>query len=358
MRRVTFALPSLDHGGAQKVFLELAEYYCHQGYAVDLLLLNKVGSLVGRVPEQVNVVDFSMRGNRFLVLIRQLFLVDRWVSREGVGCVLSTVTGMNLFVIVSLFFSSKVKVVIREANSLENVSRGVVLLLMRCLYWRADKVICTSQYCLEQLQSRNFCKLEKLVFLPNPISVEEVLAKSRAPITLTNKNDVYRLVCVSRLVIQKAVDVLIDAVAIMSKKITCELLVIGDGPELERLKIRVQEHDLQGVVTFVGYQVNPYPLMATADLFVLPSRWEGYVNTIIEAMILKLPIVATDCKSGPTDLMRDKLGHSLVPVDDPIALSEAIEIILLSDARPDYSAIVQLHSIDVAGQAYLRLLSE
>jgi len=356
MSRITLALPSLDHGGAEKVFLELAEYYCRQGHDVDLILLNKVGSLVGRIHKDVNLVDFTTQGCRYFSLIKQVYRVNRWVKREGLNSVLSTVTGMNLFMVLTLFFSSGTKLILREANSLENVSGVFVRFLMWCCYRRADKIICTSQYCLEQFEVGGFCSKEKLIYLPNPIAIDSIVDKSKLFSVPKKKTNLYRLVCVSRLVYQKGVDVLIDAVALIDG-FELELLVVGDGPDLELLKKKVLENKLEKVVTFSGYQANPYPFMKSADLFVLPSRWEGYVNTLIEAMALGVPVLATDCKSGPTDLIRSQLGSLLVSVDDPFFLAREIENMHSSNTIPNYTPIIEMHDFSSAADEYLNSLN-
>jgi len=357
-KTLTFALPSLAHGGAQKVFLELAGYYAKLGFKVNLLLLDRDGELSTRVPEGIDVVDFSVASGRIARRLVQFFRVRRWVRDNDVQSVFSTITGMNIFVLFCFSFNKDVRLVIREANSLENVRSGWLLLLMRLFYWRADKVICTSEYCLTQLSTAKICSKAQLQFIPNPFDLVNIRSLAAEPVDdlPLSRRGSKLIVCVGRLVWQKGIDVLLDAVRLLPSEVNYHLLVIGDGPELSVLEDRVISLGLSEKVSLLGYRANPYPYMASADLFVLSSRWEGYVNTVIEAMVLKLPIVATDCKSGPTDLLRDRLGEALVPIDEPAALAEAIEKALQLSSVPDYSSIVQAHSFDITGQSYLSVL--
>jgi len=209
---------------------------------------------------------------------------------------------------------------------------------------------------LEQFEVGGFCSKEKLIYLPNPIAIDSIVDKSKLFSVPKKKTNLYRLVCVSRLVYQKGVDVLIDAVALIDG-FELELLVVGDGPDLELLKKKVLENKLEKVVTFSGYQANPYPFMKSADLFVLPSRWEGYVNTLIEAMALGVPVLATDCKSGPTDLIRSQLGSLLVSVDDPFFLAREIENMHSSNTIPNYTPIIEMHDFSSAADEYLNSLN-
>jgi len=357
-KSLTFALPSLAHGGAQKVFLELAGYYAKSGFKVNLLVLDLTGELSTRVPEGINVVDLSVGSGRIIGRLVQFFRVRRWVRGNGIQSVFSTITGMNIFVLVCFLFNRDIRLVIREANSLENIRSRWLLLLMRLFYWRADKVICTSEYCLKQLGRAQICSKEQLEFISNPFDVEKIRKLSSESVADIPSVDTGHklIVCVGRLVWQKGVDVLLEAVGLLPANLHYHLLVIGDGPERSVLENKAIDLGLFDKVTFLGYRANPYPYMASADLFVLSSRWEGYVNTVIEAMVLKSPIVATDCKSGPTDLLRDRLEEALVPIDEPAALADAIEKTLQFSSVPNYSSIVQAHSFDITGQSYLNVL--
>ncbi|MEO8498454.1 MAG: glycosyltransferase, partial [Planctomycetota bacterium] len=110
------------------------------------------------------------------------------------------------------------------------------------------------------------------------------------------------------------------------------LWLVGNGPLEQELRAFVKDHGLEAHVCFAGYQPNPLPFVKHAQLFCLPSLYEGMPNALIEAMVCGTPVIASDCPSGPREILGDdnKLG-CLVPVADAKALADAI-----ADAMADY----------------------
>ena len=102
------------------------------------------------------------------------------------------------------------------------------------------------------------------------------------------------------------------------------LVIAGDGPEAQRLRDLVDALGLQSRVTLAGNVRNLSALMRCADAFVLPSRYEGFPNVLLEALACGVPSVATDCPDGPRQILADGKYGLLVPRDDPLALAAAI----------------------------------
>lgn len=353
--KIIFALPSLAHGGAQKVFIELVSYLSLQGLDVYLLCLDKEGDLIDRIPEHVNAIYLSstpIDRPAFFKRISQWFKFRKWVENNNVTAVYSTITGMNLFVLSCFFFNKKLSIVIREASSLENIHSKIKLILMRLLYRRANKIICTSKYVKSQLLS--IVKEEKnLLMIPNPIDLNRILQLSKVKLEDMPSNfEGHTLISVGRLIPAKGFDILINAFGQLNNRSTCRLFIIGEGPERPKLEALIKSLALEGQVLLLGYCVNPYPIMSLADVYILSSRWEGYVNTVIEAMALNMTIVATDCNSEPGAILRDELGGALVAIEDSSALARAIEHALLSENKIDYKNVLSRHELSLAGEKY------
>lgn len=358
--RIGFVLPSLAHGGAQKVFVELYSFLQSQDRNVCLACLDQQGELLHRMKSKADVEYFYSRDTAAGIWVRagQLFQLKRWVRKNDVQILYSTLTGMNLFVLMSFLFDRSIKIVVREAASLENVSHPIKLFAMRLLYRRADKIICTSEYVKQQLLKRRVSEKNRMVFIPNPVDMQRVLRMSKVmtgslELSMPRRKHV---ISVGRLIIAKGMDVLIAAISRHSLRNRVRLTIIGDGPEREHLMRMVEDLQLQDTVHFLGYQENPYPYMREADLYVMASRWEGYVNTLVEAMVLKLQIVATDCHSGPGELLKSHLDMKLVEPGNSELLGEAIEKALDEMTVPDYKPLLQLHSMDKVAQSYLSVL--
>lgn len=141
------------------------------------------------------------------------------------------------------------------------------------------------------------------------------------------------LVAMGRLDRQKGFDLLLRAVAALGSHLApWTLTVFGEGKERAALEALRKELGLDGRVCFPGQAQDPHRALATGDLFVLPSRFEGFPNALLEAMACGLPAVAFDCPSGPAEIIRHGEDGWLVPPEDVNALSRALEL-AMSDAE-------------------------
>jgi glycosyltransferase involved in cell wall biosynthesis len=106
------------------------------------------------------------------------------------------------------------------------------------------------------------------------------------------------------------------------------LVLVGQGPLQDELTALARELGISDRVVFAGWQENPFAWMANADLFVLSSRFEGFGNVVIEAMACGLPVVSTDCPSGPSEILAGGDTGILVPVGNARALADAMCAVL------------------------------
>lgn len=162
---------------------------------------------------------------------------------------------------------------------------------------------------------------ERIVVIPNPVDAHEI---HRLSLPLTGRTSRLRLCSVGRLVSAKGFDVLIEALALVRLGGNWELLIVGDGPlraDLERLvrRRRLEEH-----VRFIRAVRNPYPIMASADIAVQASRWEGFGMVILEALALGIPLISTDCPGGVGETLDRGRYGVLVPPDDAAAMADAL----------------------------------
>ena len=168
-----------------------------------------------------------------------------------------------------------------------------------------------------------------------------------------------RLVSVGRLVRKKGFDVLLEAFAIARSEVDCRLVILGEGPERATLLAQAERLGLAYDIDMPGFCANPFALMARAGAFVLSSRWEGFPNALVEAMACGAPVIATDCPSGPHEILDGGKIAPLVPVDDADALGQALLASLSSP--PDTAraqARAQMFSVSAAADQYLAALEQ
>src|SRR5262249_16232047 len=143
----------------------------------------------------------------------------------------------------------------------------------------------------------------RFIELPNLIDTDLVNNYARLPPQLMPR-PVYgpKLLAIGRLAHQKGFDLLFEALAVVRRTHPWTLVLVGGGPEAERLRRLAAQLEIEAAVQWVGAVTNPFPYYHWADLVVLPSRFEGFPNVALEAMACERAVICADCKSGPREL--------------------------------------------------------
>ena len=198
----------------------------------------------------------------------------------------------------------------------------------------ADLVLTMTDRTRRELISNTKLEATKVHVVENPVINDHVLSAltSHSPHRWFNGNEPV-LLGVGRLTTQKGFDILINAISILKKRsqlVKC--LILGEGEDRKMLEQMVRNLGLTENVSLLGHMLNPYPYMAHADLFILSSRWEDPGHAIIEAASLGLPIVTSDCPSGPSELVSNGAGGFIFRNGDSIHLADQVQNAL---ANPD-----------------------
>ena len=142
----------------------------------------------------------------------------------------------------------------------------------------------------------------------------------------------------------------------MRKSISARLLILGEGEDRPALETLVWQLGLEQDVRLAGFVQNPYPYLAQAHLFVLPSRWEGLPTVLVVALYLGAPIVATDCPGGSREILCGGQYGTLVPVDATLSLAKAIENSIEARRTHLPDECWQPYSLDFVLDRYLEML--
>lgn len=325
-RKILFLIPSLSEGGAQRVFSILLVHLDRKFFEPHLGILGDRNEDVSGVPSDVTIHRLKVSRVRY-ALPAILRLV--WELRPQV--ILSTLGNLNLAVIlIRPLMPSGTRLLIRESaiasSLLEDWMRHPRFwkFLYRRLYRRADKVICLSDSMVNDLAEHFNVPHEKLVRIYNPVDIKlvrEMAEYGRNPYSGAGP----QLVAAGRLTRQKGFDVLLDALpSVLQHFPDVRLTILGGGPLQQELREQADRLKLDGVVRFVGFQSNPWPYLRYADLFVLPSRYEGTSNTLLEALALGTRAVVTDCPGGSREIAEGNDAVVFVPPEDALALGQTL----------------------------------
>lgn len=215
-------------------------------------------------------------------------------------------------------------------STIPRLDRADISALPRCaemlsgrVHRRAGRIAAVSAGVRDALVSAFGPRLPSggIVVLPNPADASEI---RRSSMPHAGRNGRLRLCAVGRLVRAKGFDVLVDALSVAHLGRHWELLIIGEGPMRASLEHRIGARGLGDHVRLLGSLDNPYPVLASADIALSASRWEGFGVVVLEALALGVPQVATTCPGGVAEILGDGTYGVLVPPDDPVALAEGL----------------------------------
>jgi glycosyltransferase involved in cell wall biosynthesis len=231
---------------------------------------------------------------------------------------------------------------------------------IRQLYTRADTVISVSHGVAEDFLGLTNTPKDKICVAPNPTIPDNIYDLSQKTIAHPWFQDKTCpiIIGLGRFTKRKDFVTLIKAFALVRLGRSCRLVLVGDGQERDAYVSLGQELGIYDDIYLPGYTNNPYAYMAKADVLALTSKAaEGSPNVLKEAMALGLPVVSTDCPSGPREILHNGQLGQLVPMQDPQSLAAAIEKTLQHPHDPDQlKKAVQPYTIQTSTQKYLQAM--
>jgi glycosyltransferase involved in cell wall biosynthesis len=361
MPKLAIFITYLDGGGVERVLINLARGFVEQGLSIDFVLVKAEGSFVPLIPPEVRVVNLGAK--RLLFSIPPLV---RYLQQNKPTALLCAMEDINVVALWSRRLAGvSTRVVVSVHNTLSEESRNSTQLkkrlapsLVRWFYPWADAVVTVSLGAAEDLM-RLGLPAQSIRVIYNPVVTPELFKKAIEPLKHPwfEPGSVPVILAVGRLEKQKDFPTLIRAFARVRQQRPVRLMILGKGEEQHSLESLVQELGLMADVEFPGFVANPYAYMARASVFVLSSLYEGLPTVLIEAMAGGTPVVSTDCKSGPAEILANGQYGKLVPVGDIQGIAEAI--ISTLEAPPDADILRQKaaeFSLEKAVTEYLQVL--
>jgi glycosyltransferase involved in cell wall biosynthesis len=359
-QRVAIFLAYLEGGGSERVALNLAQGFTERGLAVDLVLQSAKGPRLAQVPNKVNIID--LRAGRMALAV---FPLIAYLRRERPSCLLSLMMHANIIAILSrklarvkthLVISQHLAVGLASCNTGSIRGRYLPLLAKQTYPW-ADRIVAVSKGLADELVCNLGLQRDKIEVIYNPIVTPELLEKAKEPVSHPwfNAGEPPVILGAGRLTKQKDFPTLIRAFARLRREGPVRLIILGEGEDRSELKTLVEELGVVDDVDMPGFVDNSYGYMVGSSVFALSSRWEGLPTVLIEAMALGKPVVATDCPSGPREILNDGQYGTLVPVGDVEGLAAGISSMINNPVEP-LPTWVDRFRPESTIQAYLRAL--
>jgi glycosyltransferase involved in cell wall biosynthesis len=330
-----------------------------QGLRVELVLCKDEGRLKALVPEKLRIID--LRCTRTAHALPKL---ARYLKRTKPSALYTTVRNTNVIAICAAKLSGlNIPVIVRESSTPLSSPKGrsldhIAARLIPWTYGFAHAVIAVSSGVADELLSMSSSLEGRIKVIPSPVISREMLRLSEASITHPwfSSRDMPVIVCAARIERYKGYETLLSAFESLRKRIDAKLVILGNGTLMEATRHKVAALGLSQHVDFLGFVVNPFPYMKHAQACVLASEHEGLPNVLIQAMAFGTPVVSTDCKSGPREILCDGRFGQLVEVGNEAALASALERAVTLPRQTEAQRYVhEKYSACSATSAYLSL---
>ncbi len=326
---IAILLPSLRGGGAERVMLNVGKQLAVENYQIDFVLVKATGRFLDQIPSGINLVDLEARRT-----VTALPALIRYLRSQKPTVVLSSLPHINLAAIVAnLLTRTQTKVVVIEHNTLsQSINHSsqqtarFLPILMRLFYRFANQIVAVSNGVAVDLEQMLKLPKSRLSVIYNPVITPDLLEKANRPIAHPwyQQRRTPVILAIGRLTQAKCFDLLLRSFQKARLQEDANLIILGEGPDRKALEALTDKLNLRDHVQLPGFVDNPYQYIKNSNLFVLSSLWEGLPTVLIEALYLGVPIISTDCPSGPKEILKNGRWGTLIPMKDADALTAAI----------------------------------
>lgn len=335
--KVIIFIPAIEKGGVERNALWTANELAKRGYEVDIVFTRSADGQLEKLNSSVHLIKLQRREIPFL----NQRLVDALAVRREFAAYLARQEKKDTVVLVfqsasiaiNICKKYQIKVICRLSNHPsavkyeKSILRKISELIKPYTYSNADQVIANS----EKL-SQDFGKIihKKVVTIYNPIDLDQIkkAMEEEVPENLKAEAAEFKgrlLITVGRLTRQKDLQTLIRGYGKSKAKNYTMLWIVGDGDERKSIEALIKQLGLENHVHLLGYQSNVYKFLKYGDLFLQTSLYEGCPNALIEAVAAGLPSIATNCLSGPSEVLANGRGGDLISIGNVDELALCID---------------------------------
>lgn len=319
-------LPDLSAGGAERVTITIARILKNNGCDVEFLNIGKdEGEMLTWICPEFKLT--SLNKSRVLLSVPSLVTF----MRENPDAIyFSSREHVNLISLISSKIAA-CKAIVRIPNMPRNVlTKGIsglklniIKSINKFLLNYAKKIIAQNEEMKDQLIDFYELNPDKIIAINNPVDKEYILSQAK-DIENPFKKDEINFLNVCNIAYSKGIDVLIDAWALVKEHIpNAHMYIVGRNSSDYAIELQKKAKKLTDF-TFLGFKSNPYPYLKYCDVFVLPSRMEGFPNVVLEAMCFNKPVASTNCVKVIEEIIKSGRNGYYCNVEDSEALSKCM----------------------------------
>lgn len=319
VKKIVFLINSLESGGAERVVSNLLNNLVDKNDCYLILIHDyKFYNIDSRV--KIITLNESKELSGITKLLRLPILaykLSKIIKKYEFDRIVSFLTRSNYINVLSnIFIKHKTIINERAMPSLQyqyGLNGKINRFLIKSLYSKSD--LCLSNSHGNMMDLKNNFNVTNLAYIHNPFNLDMIETMSKKEIEIEKKR--FTFVTVGRLDKGKNHKLIIDAI----KDIDADLWIIGDGELKEEFQRYIKQHNLNHKVYLFGKKENPFAYISKAECFVFASNHEGFPNVLVEALACELPIISTDCQSGPREILAPNSDVSF-QLKDKVELAE------------------------------------
>ncbi|WP_249598479.1 glycosyltransferase [Peribacillus frigoritolerans] len=307
-KKIAFIIPALTGGGAERVVANLTKGLPsnYEKFIIIYHTTDKSYEHNGRIIN-LNIGSSDNKFGKIINTIRRIVALKKIKKKYKIDRSISFLENPNLINIFSKG-NEDVFVSIRNHQSSEftGITKIINKVIVKFCYSKADKIVAISNGVKNDLIENFGVKSKEIETIYNPVDIERINNLKTKPLEEKYRK-IYKnptIITVGRLTYQKGQWHLIRAFKKVVEKVpNVQLVIVGTGMLEEQLKQLIADLNLTNNIHFTGFQDNPFKFIHLADMFILPSLFEGLGNVLLEAMACETPIISTDCQSGPREIL-------------------------------------------------------
>ena len=325
-KKLVGLIHALEVGGAERMMVNILNYFAKEGFEVHLIIFKKIGLLQNDLSSEIIVHDLaatSVKSGMYKCL-KKIYEIKPDITFSGIGHLNLALAPFIPFLKVLL---PKTRWIARETCvvSVHNKASKYPKLfdwLYKRVYKNYDNIIAQSEDMKEDLEN-NYFQSEKTLVINNPVDHQKInkLALNKSEFRFDKSK--INLLSVAKLREEKRHDLMLEVLTYLPEQY--HLTIVGSGEKEKSLKSLVKHLDIERRVTFTGQKLNPYTYMKNADLFLTTAEREGFPNVLLEANSLGLPIVAFACLGGIKEIISEGDNGFYVPLYECLSMAKKIE---------------------------------
>jgi len=358
--RIALLVPTLEIGGVERVFANLANGLHDQEVDVDLVVGSAGGEMATRLHPDIKV--FDLQSKRMLMSVSKL---AKYLRAEHPDALIAAMTHSTAASVLARSFARKdVKVIATEHNTMSKVVANTHGLKYRFMptwsRWAlnsADHIVAVSSGVADDISLHTGVPRFRFHVIYNPVVSDELYVAAQEPLEHPwfKKDEPPVVLAVGRLDKQKDFPMLLRAFRLVRDSRSARLVILGEGPDRSRIESTLRQLGLEDDVALPGFESNPYRFMRRATVLALSSAWEGFGVVLVEALAMGLPVVSTNCTYGPSEILKGGKYGTLVPVGDHEAMARGL-LQGMQNRQPPDSNHIQQFTIGSVASEYLRLI--